>query len=228
MFLQFREIKKGEFFVIGSDCSMGAGDWCVSQFLSKNYKDVPLVYRTKGAAPEMTDDLQPILERLFDITGIKPVIGYERNNGGAFEMERLGSLNRLGKYKLFEMYENEGLIQTGQPRVYGWDTNTATRPKMLSELKQGIDSKLIKIYDEETIKEMYSFIKMQANTLWKAQAEKGMHDDHVVSLAIAWQMYLSSPSVLQIQQYRTTGDLRQFPSVERLKRQGNQYKRFSH
>lgn len=193
MFFKYRELQRGEFVVVGGDCSMGSGDYSVCQFISKNNLDVPLVYSSRGSATEMTNKVYPALERIHDKTGIKPMIGYERNNGGSFEMERLASLNRLGKYDIFKM-PGIGNVDNGEPVRLGWDTNTATRPAMLSALKEIIDSKTLRIYDKRTVEELFSFINVQTSTAWKAQAEKNAHDDHVMALAIAWQLYIMSPS----------------------------------
>jgi hypothetical protein len=138
----------------------------------------------------MTPILFNELERIYDITHIPPVIAYERNNGGVFEMERLAALNRLNKYRVFVM-PTYGSIDNPQARKLGFDTNTATRPKMLADLKEAIDKRLIKLYDKRTINEMFSFIVVQTSTAWKAQAEKGANDDLVMALAIAWQLQQS-------------------------------------
>lgn len=188
MLKQYREIERGEFFVIGGDCSAGGIDRSACQFISKTKIDVPLVYHTDSMATTMTNDIYPVLNKLFDITGVKPVIAYERNNGGSFEMERLATLNRDGKFDIFRM-PTIGRTDAPEAVRYGWDTNTATRAPMLSQLKEAIDNRLFGIYDHETIKELYSFIVAQTSTSWKAQAEKGAHDDLVMSLAIAWQLF---------------------------------------
>ena len=60
---------------------------------------------------------------------------------------------------------------------------------MLSDLKEAIDKRVLRVYDKPTIDEMFSFIIVQTSTAWKAQAEQGGYDDLVMSLAIAWQMY---------------------------------------
>ena len=90
MFRQFRPITEGEFFVIAADTSTGMSDYCAAQFISKTKIDVPLVYHAKVLANDMTNAIFPVLEKIFDITKIKPVIAYERNSGGIFEFERLG------------------------------------------------------------------------------------------------------------------------------------------
>lgn len=123
------------------------------------------------------------------MTGVRPVIAYERNNGGAFEMERLAALNRAGKFELFKMPQAVGNVHSSEAVKYGWDTNTASRPAMLQQLKEAVDKKVIRLYDKKTIEEMYAFVVVQTSSAWKAQAEKGAHDDLVMSLAIAWQLY---------------------------------------
>lgn len=185
---QYRKIEPGEFFVIFADTSAGLGDACAVQFLSKTNIDVPLVYHKKVIATEMTNEILPIIEKIYDITQVKPVVAYERNNGGVFEIERLATLNRSGKFDIFKM-PNKGTIDNPEPTRLGWDTNTATRPTMLQDLKNAIDNQALRVYDKPTITELYSFVLVQTTSTVKAQAEKGAHDDLVMSLAGAWQLY---------------------------------------
>lgn len=187
-FRQYRKFEQNEKIVVAADTSSGLGDYCAVQFLSKTKIDIPLVYHSKIIATEMTNTIYPVLEKLYDITRIRPVVAYERNAGGTFEMDRLASLNRLGKFTIFKM-PNLGNVNPSDPTKLGWDTNTATRPAMLQSLKEAIDNKLLAIYDKPTIEELYSFVVVQTTASVKAQAEAGMHDDLVMSLAIAWQLY---------------------------------------
>lgn len=190
MLNQYRKLDRDEFIVVGVDTAAGGTDYCAAQFLSKTRLDVPIVYHQHTLASEMTPTLMTELEYIYDETGVMPVIAYENNNGGIFELERLASLNRKNKYKIFTM-PTYGSITNPQSSKLGWNTNTATRPKMLADLKECIDGHLIKIYHKRTIEEMFSFIITQTSTTWKAQAESGGHDDLVMSLAIAWQLYQS-------------------------------------
>lgn len=188
MFRRYRPYRKGEFYLVAADTSAGGGDFCAAQFLSKTHLDVPSVYHSPDTATSMTPLIHEELEQIFDITGVKPVVAYERANGGAFEMDRLASLNRLGKYTIFVM-PGYGQVENVESKKLGWDTNTATRPNMQKELKDAIDNQLITLYDKPTISELFSFIVVQTSSSWKAQAEKNAHDDLVMALAIAWQMY---------------------------------------
>jgi hypothetical protein len=190
LFKQYREVKKGEFFVVGVDTAAGGIDKCVAQFMSKTVGDVPLIYAEQVTATEMTPKIKSMLEKIHDVTGVRPCVAFERNNGGVFELERLARMNKNDKYTIFEM-PNYGTTMSQDLDTYkiGWETNSATRPKMLSDLKEAIDHKLIKLYDRETVEEMFSFIIVQGKSRWKATADVGKHDDRVMSLALVYQLY---------------------------------------
>lgn len=185
MYRQYRAITPGEFFVIFADTSAGGGDYNACQFLSKSKLDVPLVYHQKGIANEMTNSIFPVIEKIFDITGIRPVVAYETNNGGIFELERLGQLNRLGKFDIYTQNTHGTLWSMETPKI-GWTTTTASRPKMIQDLKQCIDGRLLRVYDKPTVTELFSFVIGKTG---KPVAERNSHDDLVMSLAGAWQLF---------------------------------------
>lgn len=190
MFRQFRSLEQGELIVIGGDCSQGGLDsnWC--QFMSKTKLDIPLVFEMRGVAADMTAQLYPILNKIFDITKVVPVIALERNNGGASEMTRLDVLNNQNhKYYCWRMPVFGDKDQLKATPKLGWDTSTLTRPIMLAEWKQAFDNHLIQIYDEETIKQHKTFV---VNSQGKPEAASGKHDDAVFACAVAWQVYQRS------------------------------------
>lgn len=188
----FRQPTLGEFFVVGGDCSQGGIDsnWC--QFLSKDRVDIPLVLEMGGVASGMTPVLHQTLEWLFDVTGVQPVVALERNMGGASEMERLRKMNRQNKYRLYlykRMGKSDGERQT---EVLGFSTDTLSRPRMLGDLKETVDTTGLTIYDEETVDQLSTFIVNRNN---KPEAAPNTHDDAVMSLAIALQLYQSEVKV---------------------------------
>lgn len=189
-FRRYRTYQPGEFIVVGVDTSWGGTDYCAAQFLSKTNLDIPVVYHSKVLATEMTPLIHAELERIYDETKVKPVVAFERNNGGVAEIERLATLNRSGKYTIYTDKTGIGTTEGVTESIkLGWTTSSATRPTMLSLLKEAIDNQLIRIYDKPTITEMFSFIVSQTSSSWKAQAEQGAHDDLIMALAIAWQLY---------------------------------------
>jgi phage terminase large subunit len=200
-FRRYRRYEKGEFIIVAADTSSGGGDYSAAQFLSKTNIDIPTVYHSEVTASEMTPRLHTELERIYKETGIKPVVAYETNNGGVFELERLATLNRNGMYTMYLQKSGIGTSNTVEDMVkYGFSTNSATRPAILQILKEAVDNQLITIYDKPTINEMFAFI-VKPNG--KPQAEQGAHDDLVMSLAIAWQMYQTeSPPIVRQRKHR--------------------------
>lgn len=186
-FRRYRAYQKGEFIIAAADTSAGGNDYSACQFLSKTNLDVPVVYHSKVTATEMTPSLAQELSIIYRQTGVRPVVAYEQNNGGSFELQRLATLNRDGDWKMYLQKSHIGTEDGSEDtEKYGFNTNSATRPAMLTLLKEAIDNQLINIYDKPTINEMFAFIVKPTG---KAEAEQGAHDDLIMSLAIAWQMY---------------------------------------
>lgn len=193
-FKQFRKYQQGEFIICFVDPSAGGGDNTAAHFLSQKWLDIPEVYHSNVTITYATPLFHQELTRIHQETGISPIVAYERNNGGGFEMERLARLNRYGAYRIYTMkaLDPQGrLVDTGK---LGWDTNTATRPKMLSELKDAIESSVLHIYHRPTVDEMFSFI---VSPTGKPEAEQGAHDDLVMALAGAWQLYQTEKPMLE-------------------------------
>lgn len=192
MFRQYRPIEEGEFIVVGVDTAQGVNDYTAGQFLSVTKLDVPLVYHSSSTITEFTPILSKVLEKIYDVTGKNPTVAIERQNGGVFEVERLARMNRLNKYNMYQI-KTHGTEYSNETIKLGWDTTSATRPIMLQDLKSCIDTTRLKIYDKQTISELFSFVKVKSSSIYKAQADKHSHDDLVMALAIAWQMFQSEP-----------------------------------
>ena len=182
----YRKIVQGECFLVGGDCSQGGADSNVCSFLSKTKLDIPIVYKKRGVAADMTVAIHPVLEYLFDITGVPPIVAFERNNGGGSEMERLRIMNRNNKYRIYLMKKFGKSTGEEETLDMGYSTNTATRPVLVGDWKQAIDGKLVTIYDQDVVDQHMAFI---VNNLGKPEAAKNRHDDGVISPAICWQLY---------------------------------------
>ena len=188
MFRIYRKLVKGEQILAATDTAGGGGDFTATQFLSATKLDVPIVYHSDTTTSSYVPVHCRALETIYTQTGVKPVTAFERNNGGNFLMDRVAVLNIAGHFDVFRM-PRIGQGDSEESMLLGWNTNTATRPKMLSELQDAINGQVFTIYDRQTVKEMLSFIKVKTATAFKAQAERKSHDDLVMALAIAWQMY---------------------------------------
>lgn len=186
MFRLYREIQKGEFFVVFGDCAQGGSDSNVVQFMSKSATDIPMKLKMRGVAAQMTPYLHDALEWLYDKTGVKPVVALERNNGGASEMHNLMMMNKNSKYRLYQMKTSGTLEGEKVETKLGFDTNSATRPKMLGDWKVAYDGQLVRMYDDQTVDEHATFIINKKN---RPEADVNKHDDEVMSCAGAWQLY---------------------------------------
>lgn len=182
----YRQPERGEFFLVAVDCAQGGIDSNFGQFLSKSRADVPLVFEKRCVAADMTPIIHGALEWLFDRTGVQPVVAFERNMGGASEMSRLQKLNRQGKYRIYQKHKFGDVSGEELTQNLGFDTNAQTRPQILGDLKQAIDNELVQLYDKTTVDELGKFI---INKRGRAEAAPNCHDDAVMSLAIAWQLY---------------------------------------
>ena len=194
MFKRFRPLQRGEFMIVFADTAAGGGDNCAVQFLSHKWLDVPEVYHSKVTASYMTPLLHEELTKISKVTGVPPIVAYERNNGGGFEMDRLARLNRYGDYRIYTMKNLDPtgrLVDTGK---LGWDTNTGSRPKMLQDLKDAVESNVIHVYHRQTVDEMFSFIISKTG---KPEAEEGAHHDLVMALAGAWQLYQTEKPLIE-------------------------------
>lgn len=181
VFRQFRPFKHGELILVHADTAGGGGDDNFAHFISKTHKDQVMVYQDNTTCINMTNNLHTILEKIADVTGVKPIVSYERNNGGAFELDRLSALNRLDKYVLYKSPQfGEGDETAGVK--YGITMTGTSRPGYLDNGKNIVDEKVFILPDSATVEQLSSFIKVKTNSMWKAQAEAGMHDDAVMSL----------------------------------------------
>lgn len=186
MFRLYRQPEKGEFFVVFGDCAQGGTDSNCVQFMSKSKADVPMKLKMTGVAAQMTPYLHQALEWLYDQTGVKPTVALERNNGGGSEMHNLMMMNKNSKYKLYQMKTAGTVEGEEQELLLGWNTTSASRPKMVGDWKVAYETRTIQLYDDETLAEHQTFI---VNKNGKPEADSNQHDDEVMSMAGAYQLY---------------------------------------
>ena len=190
MFTQYRMLHKGEFILFFLDTAGEGSDLNSGQALSKDYLDIPINLSYEGSVIDVTPQLKIALEWIYDQTGVKPVVAYETNNGGGYELERLNRLNTNQKYRVYRQYSlNPQTKLLEVTDKLGWNTNSATRPTMLAGVEELVNNRLVVIYHPPTVTQMFSFVKHKTNSGWRAEAENGAHDDEIMSLAGVWQMY---------------------------------------
>lgn len=113
-------------------------------------------------------------------------IGVERNHQGLLPLITLRDLN----YPRLYYQEKLGLDADKQTPKLGWYTDRYSRPLMVDEGSRFLREERIKIYDEELIGEMMSFVRYPDG---QGRAAKGALDDRVMAFLITLQMYIRNP-----------------------------------
>lgn len=189
MFKLYREPEDDEVCIIGADPADGGSDYCAAVAKSKKHGDSFMVFHNRMESSQFGYELHKMAKFIQKLTGHEPMIGVERNTGGAtiatLQLVNYPNLFRMPKLGVTYMDEEEsGKI--------GWITNSYTRPKMLDDLALAMRQKATIIYDEGTMREMMRFIRNARSG--KPEAAPGAKDDKVIAEAICWQLYLLAPT----------------------------------
>ena len=81
-------------------------------------------------------------------------------------------------------------VDKKKTKKFGFQTNMKTKPIIIDNLAKAIREGLIGIPSEDTIRECQTYVTFENG---KTGAVEGTHDDRVMSLAIAIQMYMIRP-----------------------------------
>lgn len=119
------------------------------------------------------------------------LVGIERNNMGVAVVKKLDELGYKNQYRM-EVLDELGIKIKDK---LGWETNSKTRPILISDLNQVVTERKLIIRSSEVIGEMKSFVK---NKRGKAEAQTGTHDDLVIAAGVAYQMYKNMPDPIGI------------------------------
>lgn len=178
----FRQPDPNEFVVIGADPAEG-GDYCAFVVLSKQTAEVLMSGQSKEESSQLGYELNHVGLWIQKTTKLFPSIAVERNTGSA-TIHVLKSLNYPNLFRMPQSFTKDTFDQSDN---YGWNTNLATRPKMLDDLALALRQKALKIPDKDIVDELFTFVRNQKTG--KPEADVGSHDDLVMALAIAWQLY---------------------------------------
>lgn len=106
----------------------------------------------------------------------------ESNNHGNGVIAHLGgSFSGLAYPNLYKRYEYDEFTRK-QKRTIGFKTTTATKPKLIENLKAALRDGEVTTFDKFTIQEICGFIRDDKG---KIGAKGKAHDDRVIALALA-------------------------------------------
>lgn len=116
------------------------------------------------------------------------VIGIENNNTG------LATITHSQKYSWHEnLYRTIAIddITQKEKKVYWWNTNTKTRPIMISDYRYAVNQWELTEFDERWKSEAMTFVYNEKN---KPEAIQWSHDDFIMADAICLQMLPHIPA----------------------------------
>lgn len=173
--LLYKRVDPGETYYIGADVAMGirGGDFSVAQILDSKKNQVG-IYRSH-VHPDYFAEILNSLGHFFNTARM----GVENNNHGILTVTRLGK--DLAYPNLY--FETAVDKQTENETVtFGFRTTVKTKPLIIDQLRAALREDTLTLNDKLTVRELMTYVVTEDG---KMEAEKGCHDDCVMSLAIA-------------------------------------------
>lgn len=159
-------------YVIGADTAGDGSDSFVAQVLDNRTGEQVAALRHRTDEDLFTHQLFCL--GMYYNTAL---IGVETNwsTYPVMELERLRYPRQYVR-ETFDSFTHK--VKT----AYGFNTNTKTRPVIISELITAVRDDIRIVNDEDTLEEMLTFVRDES---YRPEAEEGAHDDCVMALAIA-------------------------------------------
>lgn len=188
----FENPNRSDMYVAGADTSEGVNDYNTIKIINVTKRREAFVYRSRCGIKQFYRECNT-WGRAYN----NALLAVEDNNTGHAVL--LG-LEENSKYP--NLYKDSNITRlvkdSSKIRVkLGWHTDKFSRPKMLTDLKYGIEDEEdvpvedflpeITFYDLFLLTELFDFIKISGD---KYEAAEGKFDDVIFATAIAFQLYL--------------------------------------
>ena len=170
-------------YTIGADTAGDGSDSNIAQLIDNNQNQV--------AKLTVLNDEDIFTEQLFclGIVHNEALIGVETN----FSTYVNNRLNHMEYPNIYVREIRPDAITKQTTSVFGFNTNRATRPIILANLKLLVKERVGCIRDLKTLDDMLVFV---VNEKGRPEAMKGEHDDTIIALAIA--LYIQDQQVDEI------------------------------
>lgn len=180
-FLMWDSYNPSHRYAIGGDTSMGVGlDSNAS--VAIDFSTIPAKQVASFASNEIAPDVfAHELKREGDILGtclIAPEVNSQSGGTCLNELKRIYPLDMIFRRMPKDKFKD---IPTDK---IGWETNSATKPEMLFQLKSAYEDGKLLIQDERILREMRSFGQIDVSSLDNSTR----HFDLLIATAIAWAM----------------------------------------
>lgn len=169
--------KAGHRYAIGADTSEGIGqDSNTTTIVDFTAREIVGTFVDNRIPPDLFGDEILRQGNLYS----KPFVGVERNNTGFATITRLV---QIYPNDMLYVKRDDTKIENQRGNRYGWETNRATKPEMLAQLKRAFENNELKIYDKRLLEEMRTFTRAHM-----ASTGATKHFDLLMSACIAYAM----------------------------------------
>lgn len=173
----YEEVKKGYPYVISGDTAGMGIDYFTGQVINNVTKKQVAVLRKQKIAEDKYAEQMFCLGQYYN----NALLGIETNYS-TYPQERIVQLDYPN---IFVNEKIDGVNKGKLTQEYGFKTTAKTRPYIIAELVKIIEEDITVINDVNTLKEMLTFAK---NSVGRAEAMQGEHDDLIMALAIAFYL----------------------------------------
>ena len=174
----FETASHSKSYIIGADVALGVGgDYSAAVVMDSDRKVVAL-YRNNQVSPGDYGHALFYLGRYFN----NALLAVESNSIGIGALQRLDDMNYVNLYKqtlIANINKEEGMR-------LGFRTTSSTKAPIIANLKSAISNDELNIPSVDIIEELKGYIHVGNN---KTEASSGSHDDTVMALAIALEVY---------------------------------------
>ena len=177
----YEEPTEGHVYQIGADPSEGINDSCVAKCID-TFTGKEVASFDGRMQPDLFADKIVKMGDIFN----KAKIVLEINGIGLATLTKLKDANYPG----IHMREEYDKIAKTLTKKLGFRTTPATKPLLISNFNKLLEEKFVQISDERTLAEMSGFRYTDEAKKKGMGAAKGLHDDHVMAIALAyWQVH---------------------------------------
>jgi phage terminase large subunit len=170
----YETVKNGYPYVIGGDTAGEGSDWNIGQVLN-NVTDQQIAVLALQYDEDLYARQMYCLGRYYN----DALMSIETN----FSTHPMKVLTELQYPNQYIREERPDAFTNKLAKIYGFNTNKATRPDALGKLRAIVRDKIDQLHDLDTLNQMTTFI---VNEKGRPEAADGSHDDYILALAIAY------------------------------------------
>jgi hypothetical protein len=114
------------------------------------------------------------------------LVAPESNNYGAATLGRLKQIYE--NIFVMEQFAGTAHLMERKDKTYGWQTNGATKPTMLMDLRAAVEDGLLELSDPDAVAELRAYTRDDLMDRDENVRLTTRHFDLLIATAIAWQM----------------------------------------